>query len=574
MVVFIAADDGASENVVEPFSSSHARSCEIVWGVFGRRYKPNGLLFIEDLRAKRDHIASRFGRGSRDHLITQWLGDPLGTRDMANSNPFANGRLEFRRSPDHHRSTDAATTWDEEGHKENECSHSISVTPYHPQRQAEGERIEFHADALGEHCMNGSRIKRRRDLPCLSRIQEATSGLNLFSHPVLVVHSVLIRLLIAGLVFASSVPVQGQGGGQGGPTRADIEEAGAVELPSDPAAIIAMVGNSPILLGDMMPRVEARIKEVIEKSGQEIPEAQLKFARVNLLRGILAQAIQNKMMRESFLIDQVGTESADKRAEVDQRLGARARQMFFESEVPELKDQYKTQDLTELDDKLREKGSSLASRQNEFTDMMLGHLYIREKVDQKPSVSLAEVNEYYHSHKDEFGRPHRAKWEQMTVLFSRFESREAAEKAIWEMGREAYFGGSIQAVAKAKSQEPFASEGGLHDWTAKGSLASDKLDAEIFSIALNAMSEIIEDSEGLHIIRVLDRVEAGVTPLSEVQDEIRAKIRKEKIAKSQRALVESIQDKVPVWSMFPSDSPGAQTLPESISRYNRQSVSR
>ena len=80
-----------------------------------------------------------------------------------------------------------------------------------------------------------------------------------------------------------------------------------------------------------------------------------------------------------------------------------------------------------------------------------------------------------------------------------------------------------------KSQEPFAKEGGVHDWTAQGALASDELDKQIFSIPLNAMSEIIEDERGFHIIRVLERQQAGLTPLSEVQDEIRATFGRRKL---------------------------------------------
>jgi parvulin-like peptidyl-prolyl isomerase len=136
------------------------------------------------------------------------------------------------------------------------------------------------------------------------------------------------------------------------------------------------------------------------------------------------------------------------------------------------------------------------------------------------------------------------------------------------MGREAYFGGSLQAVAREKSQEPFAKEGGVHDWTAQGALASDALDKQIFSIPLNAMSEIIEDDLGFHIIRVLERQQAGVTPLSEVQDEIRATLRQEKIAKSQREVMENMKVMIPVWSLFPDDTPGAKPLPESIARRN------
>lgn len=350
------------------------------------------------------------------------------------------------------------------------------------------------------------------------------------------------------------------------PVPTGINEATEIHLPEDPAAIVAYVGRTPILMGDLMPKVEARIEEALAKSGQPIPEEQLHFARVNLLRGLLSQAIQNKMLREAFLLDQVGTESAEKREEADGRLTARARQMFFETEIPELRKQYEVEDLTKLDTELRKKGSSLSARQREFVDAMLGHLYIRSKVERDPTVSIAEISEYYQANLDQYERPTRARWEQLSVMYSQFPSREAAHEAIWEMGREAYFGGSMQAVAREKSQEPFAKEGGVHDWTAQGSLASDALDKQIFSIPLNAMSEIIEDDLGYHIVRVLERQPAGVVPLSEVQDEIRSKIREEKIAKSQREVMESMQVMVPVWSLFPDDTPGAKPLPQSIAR--------
>lgn len=352
------------------------------------------------------------------------------------------------------------------------------------------------------------------------------------------------------------------------PTRDQIDESQDVELPTDPAAVIAVVGQSPILLGDMLGRVDARIKQVLEQTGQSIPEDQLHFARLNLIRGMLAEAIQNKMMRESFLLDQVGTAQADKRNEAQGMLASRARQMFFESEVPELKKQYKTDDLTELDKQLRLKGTTLASRQREFIDAMLGHLYIRSKVEKDPNVSIAEITEYYEENHAEFAHPRRARWEQLTVLFSKYPDRDSAYKAIWEMGREAFYGGNLQAVAREKSQEPLAGSGGLHEWTEQGALASDTMDGQIFSIELDAMSDIFEDDQGFHIIRVLDRQDAGLVALSEVQDEIRTKIRNKKITDSQRLVMETMRDRVPVWSLFPNDTPGAKPLPRTAARPN------
>lgn len=353
------------------------------------------------------------------------------------------------------------------------------------------------------------------------------------------------------------------------PTRQQIDESQGIRLSDDPAAIIAVVGQAPILLGDVMPKVEARIAEVLEKAGQEVPEDQLHFVRLNLLRQMLSQSIQQKMMRESFLIDQVGTAGADKRKEADEKLSTRARQMFFDSELPQLKKQYKVEDLNELDALLRKKGSSLAARQREFVDAMLGHLYIRSKVDRDPHVSISEIAEYYFANRPEFERPTRAKWEQLTVKLANHSSAADARKALEVMGREAYYGGNMQAVARDKSEEPLAGKGGLHDWTPQGSLASDPLDKQIFSIPLNQMSEIIVDDNAMHIIRVLERTPAGVTSLSEVQDDIRSKVRSEKIAESQVEVMKKMRARIPVWSLFPNDVPGAEPLPEKLASRHR-----
>lgn len=343
-------------------------------------------------------------------------------------------------------------------------------------------------------------------------------------------------------------------------------------LPTNPAAILAVVGQSTILVEDVQPKVEAKLQEVLSKTDQEIPEAQLNMARLNLTRSMLAGVIQNKMLRESFLIEQVGTQSSEKREEADNALGQRARQMFFESELPQLLEQYHANDNRELDEQLRGKGSSLAARQRDFVDMMLGHLYIREKVDREPKVSLSEIVEYYNQHRDEYFQTDRARWEQLSAYFEKNGSEEATRALITEMGREAYFGGNLQAVARKSSQEPFASQGGLHDWTDRGALASETIDAQVFSLPVGRMSEIIRDDLGLHIIRVLEREDAGVTPLSELQDEIRAKIREEKIAQSQAEALRTMRERVPVWSLYPGDVPGAKPLPESVAR--RQATTR
>lgn len=357
---------------------------------------------------------------------------------------------------------------------------------------------------------------------------------------------------------------QQSGGQRTSPQLPSIE--GSAEIPKDATAVLAVVGTTPVLVGDILPKVEAKIAEVQKKVGQEMPADQLKYARVNLTRGMLSQLIQQKMLREAFLLDQVATQTAEKRREAADLMNQRARAMFAESEIPRLHKKFETNDNTELDDKLRTLGSSLSARQREFIDEMLGHLYIRSKVEKNPSVTISEISLAYAADVTKYKRQARARWEQMSVLFSNHPSRDAAQAAISAMGREAYFGGSMKAVAKAKSEDPFASDGGQHDWTNRGSLKSKIIEKQVFSLPLNKMSEIFSDDEGLHIIRVLERQPDGTIPLAEVQDDIRELLKREKINESQKAVFKEVAERVQVWSLYPKDVPGAKPLPVRTTR--------
>jgi len=339
-----------------------------------------------------------------------------------------------------------------------------------------------------------------------------------------------------------------------------IQELLATPLPTEPAELLALVGDVPILVGDILPKVDRRIRTQIAGKEAEIPEEELKIVRLQMMRGILAQTIQLRMLGQVFVLDKVGAVNADQRKEAQGQIAMQATKSFYSGEVPRMMKELKLSTVQELDQKLREKGSSLEIAKEDYVGGILGRLMIQQMIPQDPEVNLNEIHEYYDQHQDQYQRRAKARWEQLTVLFSKFPSRQAAYEAISEMGREAYFGGNVQTVAKEKSQEPLASSGGVHDWTNQGSLRSKPLDEQLFLLPLNRLSQIIEDQDGLHIVRILERREAGVTPLSEVQDEIRKKLKEQKSQAAEKELMERISRDVPVWTRFPQDIPGSQPL--------------
>ncbi len=367
--------------------------------------------------------------------------------------------------------------------------------------------------------------------------------------------------MLLGLFVVSAVVPDSAWTGPPDPT--EVRKALATNLPEDPAEKVAVVGQSIIFAGDLLPRVERRISEISAQAGKPLSDIEVKFIKVKLFRSLLAQQIQLKMLREAFLLNQVATQTADKRREAEQKMQSKAREMFVNTELPKMYKKYKVNTLDEVDAALRQEGSSFESTKLDFIDQMLAYLYQSEQVKKDPEVSISEIQIYYQDHHSEFEVPARVRWEQLTATFEKSGSRQAAMDAINEMGREAFYGGSFQAVAKKKSQEAFASRGGVHQWTTRGSLASITLEDKLYSLPINVMSEVIEDESGFHIVRVLEREDAGYRSLAEVQDEIRELIKKQKVQDASEKVVESMRRRIPVWTIFPEDVEGSLQLAQS-----------
>ena len=127
--------------------------------------------------------------------------------------------------------------------------------------------------------------------------------------------------------------------------------------------------------------------------------------------------------------------------------------------------------------------------------------------------------------------------------------------ALAKWGNEIYYGAPFAAVAKAHSQEPAAEEGGMHDWVSKGSLRSETLDQALFSPALpiGALSQIIEDDEGMHIVRVLAREDVKVTPFTEVQADIKTALQVTDKDKQRNDYIEKLREQTRVLTIFDED---------------------
>lgn len=317
----------------------------------------------------------------------------------------------------------------------------------------------------------------------------------------------------------------------------------------EPGKVIAIVGEETILAGDLYGDINQMLAPYKDKATKE----QLDEQRQLLLRKLLPQRIQTKMLYQEML--------ANVPEEAVPQIEAKLASEFDDKQLPNLMERADVDTLAELDAKLREFGSSIDKQRRQFAEQILAREVVRQNVDAQPSVSHQEMLHYYRENAAEYERPARVRWEELAVRFDEFDSKAQAYRAIANMGNRVLRGAAFSRVAREQSQGFTAEDGGWHDWTLKNSLKAKAVEEALFTLPLNQLSRILESEWGFHIVRVLDREEAGRTPFFQEQVNIKEKLQKEKRDEQVDEYLAEVKERTRVWTIF-DDPAGAEELAE------------
>jgi parvulin-like peptidyl-prolyl isomerase len=233
--------------------------------------------------------------------------------------------------------------------------------------------------------------------------------------------------------------------------------------------------------------------------------------------------------------------------------------------APKMAKERKLPDVAALEAQLKKDGTSLEREKRNFAEMVLSSSWINQNVHVSQDVPHAEMLQYYQNHSAEYDIPAEARWEQITVRFDSFPTKAAAYGALAAAGNHVLEGKPFAIVAREASQGSTASQGGGQPWTKKGSLVSKQLDEALFQLPVGSLSPILEDDKGFHIIRVVERRDAGRVPFTEAQVEIRKRISEQRTEAAKKELVDSIRAKTKVWTIY--DQPEQVASPPSTSSY-------
>jgi hypothetical protein len=337
------------------------------------------------------------------------------------------------------------------------------------------------------------------------------------------------------------------------PARAQDAPIAADDAPPatvDGCQVIARVNGQVVLACELL----WRVNQMLEENRDRIPAGQEAEIRDQLMQRTLAGMIDQKLLYGEFRHNI----PAENMPRIEQNLLG----PFEEREVPRLMKQLNVKSQRELEQELSRLGSSMEDAKRTFNEHVIASEWIRTKIDKNVSddVGPEELIAYYQNNRAKFEFPTQARWEELAVHKG---TTSASAQRAW--AKLATMGNSVWPrmqtnpppdtpifadVAKTQSEGFNAKEGGVHDWTTKGALKALVIDDALFSLPVGQMSPILDSGPAFHIVRVLERKEAGCRPFSEVQNDIRDKLKDERMADAQRKYITKLRKDAKIWTVY------------------------
>ncbi|TWU00101.1 Foldase protein PrsA 3 precursor [Botrimarina colliarenosi] len=331
---------------------------------------------------------------------------------------------------------------------------------------------------------------------------------------------------------------------------------GPVEVqPMESCEVIARVNSEVILACELDWQVRLMFEQ---RFGPEQTEALIKSplfakAREDLLQNLVVSRIEMALLYADF---RSNAPQAD--------VGAIKKQLeipFEEGEVPRLIESVGVEDRAALEERLLDLGTSLSERREDFFRTMIARSWLQQAVKISKEVTHEQMLDFYREHESDYAEPDRVRWEELMVRFDNHPSKSEAYAALARLGNAAYAASgaaaagepAFAAIAPENSDGFTAEEGGAHDWTTKGSLASQEVDQALFNLSAGEMSPILEGPMGFHIVRVIERKDAGPTPFREVQGQIRKDLYDDRFNKAINAKVTELKKTARIWTTFTGD---------------------
>ena len=249
--------------------------------------------------------------------------------------------------------------------------------------------------------------------------------------------------------------------------------------------------------------------------------------RDRIFRGVLDQLVGIKLLSQEAAKRKIAVPEADIEAQLNQM-----RQQFPSEDVfnQALKQQNKTVDMLKT-----EARSSMAIQK-----------MLEETLAGKIAVTPQQAQDFYDKNPDQFKRPEQVRASHILITVPQgadVAAKAAAKRKAEGVLKQVKAGGDFAALAKDNSQDPgSAVNGGDLGFFQRGQMVPP-FDEAAFTMKPGSTSDLVETQFGYHIIRVMEKKEAGTVTIDEVRPQLEQYLQNVNRQREMQAFVDGLKAK-------------------------------
>ncbi|MGA7624311.1 MAG: peptidylprolyl isomerase [Candidatus Acidiferrales bacterium] len=285
----------------------------------------------------------------------------------------------------------------------------------------------------------------------------------------------------------------------------------ALAKPPADADIVARVNDDVITLSDYQ-KAERQLRDEVAHDCQGCPQdqidAQFKAQQKDLLRGMIDQSLMVQRAKDMGI--SVESDLAKRLDEVRQQNGLAT--------------------LDDLQKGVEASGLHWEDYKTTIRNGLLQKQLVQREVGSHVDISSDEVKQYYEAHQQEFTLPERVVLSEISLSTEGKSPEEfAAVRSRAEGLRASVLNGDdFNQVARLYSQGSTAKDGGSLGTFKRGEL-SPQLEATVFQMSKDQISNVVQTRTGFEVLKVEDHLQAGLQPMDKVESDIRNTIHTQKM---------------------------------------------
>ena len=174
-----------------------------------------------------------------------------------------------------------------------------------------------------------------------------------------------------------------------------------------------------------------------------------------------------------------------------------------------------------------DKSPEVMGRLEDLKKRVVIEAYWKQKVEEQAKITDADLQKFYDQNKEKFKTGDQIKASHILLK---------TEKEAQDVLAQLKAGGKFEDLARKYSVDPAGAKGGDLGWFGKGSMIPE-FEKVAFALKEGETSGIVKTKFGYHIIKLTGKRAAGVLPLAEVKDQIKAALlpeRQQEIFKKMR----------------------------------------